>query len=487
MARIPSGRLRPRIACVDVPELPLQLLLRRHPDWSRLPVAVVAEDKPQAAILWSNEAARRARILPGLRYAAALSLAGDLRADVVPEAELRRAKALLLRRLRGFTPEVEPATAEPGVFWLDAAGLMLLYPSLQAWAEKICASLCRSGFSANVAVGFTRFGSYATVKARAGVVVFDEAADETRAAGRVALGRLALEPRLLAGLEQLGIRTVAELLRLPPEGVLQRFGGEAYRLHTLASGDLQLPLQPLASDEPLARTQQFEPPETDWTRLLFHVKRLLHPLLELLAVRCEALAEVGLHLELDGAPARSERLRPAAPTLDALVLLELVRLRLEALRAPAPVLGLTLAVRGSAATREQLRLFEQAPRRDLEAAGRALARLRAELGEASVVRARLREAHLPEASFTWEPLERLAAPMPAAGGARQLVRRLNVPPLPLPGAPQGRIDGPYVVSGGWWGREVQREYHFVETSSGELWWVFHDRRRRRWFLHAQIE
>ena len=46
--------------------------------------------------------------------------------------------------------------------------------------------------------------------------------------------------------------------------------------------------------------------------------------------------------------------------------------------------------------------------------------------------------------------------------------------------------GPYLVNGGWWLKEVQREYLFVLTRRGELLWVYHDKRRRRWFLHGQV-
>ena len=77
-----------RLACVDLPAFPLQLLLRRHPDWVAQPVAVVAEDKPQGLVLWVNEKARQLGVLPGLRYAAALSLAGGLRAGAVAPKEM---------------------------------------------------------------------------------------------------------------------------------------------------------------------------------------------------------------------------------------------------------------------------------------------------------------------------------------------------------------------------------------------------------------
>jgi hypothetical protein len=79
-----------RLACVDLPELPLQLLLRRHPEWTGAPVAVVAEDRPQAFILWVNESARRSGVLPGQRFAQGLALETGLRCGTVSRAEVYR-------------------------------------------------------------------------------------------------------------------------------------------------------------------------------------------------------------------------------------------------------------------------------------------------------------------------------------------------------------------------------------------------------------
>ena len=50
-----------------------------------------------------------------------------------------------------------------------------------------------------------------------------------------------------------------------------------------------------------------------------------------------------------------------------------------------------------------------------------------------------------------------------------------------------RVQGPYVVAGGWWKRAVHREYHFAETQRGELLWVYYDRPQRRWYLHGRVE
>jgi protein ImuB len=170
----------------------------------------------------------------------------------------------------------------------------------------------------------------------------------------------------------------------------------------------------------------------------------------------------------------------------------------------APVNAARVWADDVAATCEQLAMFASRPRRDLRAADEALARLRAELGEDAVVRAVLREGHLPEASFGWERLARVQQAAPEPRRIRPLVRRLLAKPQQLPpqarqvrddgwllsGLEHGavvRIVGPYVISGGWWSHEVHREYHFAELRRGDCLWVFYDRERRRWFSHGAVE
>ena len=424
-----------RMACVELPAFPLQLLLQRHPDWAGRPVAVVDRDKPQGVILWVNEHARACRIRTGMRYGAGLALARTLHAGEVPPAEVDRGVSALADRLRRFSPDVEPSRDEPGIFWLNASGLSHLYASPRRWADAVVGAIRASGLRAAIAVGFTRFGTYAiarTVMAahggrdgrncpgRAGrrappgatsvvrdraVVVLRDAAAERVLAGEAPLDRLGFDPALRDSLQKLGIETVRAFLRLPPAGIRRRFGPDAERLHRLAAGDLWVPLQPLRVRDPLVARHDFDDPETDVSRLLFAVKRLLNRLLALIAARSEMLGALTLHLRLDRATAKSEQVRPAAPTLDAAQLLGLVRLRLEALALDAGVVELRVTARAVRTAAAQQGLFVERPPRDPAAANRALARVRAEFGDGVVVRARLAEAHLPEAQFAWEPLE----------------------------------------------------------------------------------
>ena len=127
-------------------------------------------------------------------------------------------------------------------------------------------------------------------------------------------------------------------------------------------------------------------------------------------------------------------------------------------------------------------------RRDPAAGAAALASIRAEFGNAAVACAVLEEAHLPEAQYRWQPVDRLveAQPLPLTAPSAPLVRRVLAGPQPIAAArrpgpalagpalagPAGfgpprsdavrrdsahtgarrahRHCGPFLVSSGWW-------------------------------------
>lgn len=249
--------------------------------------------------------------------------------------------------------------------------------------------------------------------------------------------------------------------------------------------------------------------------------------------RGEAVARLTITLSVERGEPVSMALEPAQATRDVALLVDLVRLRFGALVLPSRCTQLDLVVFGVRNPTEQLALFPQKEKRDAKAAARAMARVRAAFGPDSVTRARLRPAHLPEASFVWEPATELVPPrqlaLPgladelrtddsraddsradddsrAGEGLRRIVRILLPRPLPLPDPPslpddpwpahgqQGplvRLSGPYRVSGGWWGTRtataVERDYYWAETRRGDLLWVYYDRPRRRWFLQGRAD
>jgi protein ImuB len=466
-------------------------------------MAVVAEEKPQALLLWVNEKARSLGIRPGHRYAAALALSVELRAGAVSDSAIQEGVERLTEILRRFTPEVEPA-AIPGLFWLNASGLERIYPSLDCWAEAIRETLRVSKFYASVAVGFTRFGTYAVARAYRGARAFRSLEEEETVGRSVPVARLDIPPDAQEMFLKLHIHTVADFLRLPPKGLLKRFGPEVHDLHRLATGDLFSPLQPKAEEEVFLRRMELPGPETNAERLLFFVKQLLDDLLKELDERSVALSRLHLRLELDDRSVLEESLRPDEPTLDGPLLLGLARLRLETLKLASGAVELGVRAEVVKKTIEQLSLIAEKPKRDLRSCNRAFARLRAELGDEAVVSARLRDGHLPASRFEWSPLaslpEKHSTPKPAG---RSLVRRIYEKPLVLPPRSRHEPDGwllrglefgpvrdflgPYILSGGWWKRPVEREYYFVKMREGDVFWVFFDREKRRWFLEGRVE
>ncbi len=497
-----------RLACVSVPELPLQLLLRDNPAWRAWPAVVVDVDSPRGVVMWANREARRNGIHVGLRYAAALSLCTELRAGVVAETRIAESVEALQSVLRGFSPVVEASATEPGVFWLDASGLHHLYTSLEAWGRAVHQAVA-ARLDASVAVGFDRLCVCAVAKSRGlaqrqpPLVVFDDPGQESSLAYRISLRDLALDPAVCDTLEKLGVSRLGDFTRLPAAGVRERFGLEAYRLHQSAAQVYPSRLTATPHREPATQTLVFDDAESDLERLTFAIKSGLHPLLQTLMHRGEALAALELRLKM-GRRHVDLLVSPAVPTLDDFQLIELTQLKLAATSLPAGVTDVVLTAQSVAATHEQLGLFAST-QRDLAAASRALARLRAELGEDAVVRAVLRPAHLPEAQFTWEPSRTVDLPVAAPDTPRRpLVRRffpkasaLANPPRVLRdhgwqplGATAGEVTavhGPYVVSGGWWRREVQRHYYFLELQSQKLLWVYFDLDRRQWFAQGRVE
>jgi protein ImuB len=117
----------------------------------------------------------------------------------------------------------------------------------------------------------------------------------------------------------------------------------------------------------------------------------------------------------------------------------------------------------------------------------------------------LRDAHLPEGQFCWEQLQALVPANPRQVYTGCLIRRIHSRAQELRGWPNlpksSREDlrpelnrsgvlrsfGPFMVSGGWWRRPVERAYFYAETRPGEIIWIYYDRVRGRWYQQGRVE
>ncbi|MEZ4271543.1 MAG: hypothetical protein R3C68_08965 [Myxococcota bacterium] len=235
------------------------------------------------------------------------------------------------------------------------------------------------------------------------------------------------------------------------------------------------------------------------------MKSALPHLADMLAARCQVMQALRLEFVLQGAPAQHERIVLAKPTLKMEQTIELLRLRMTAMQLAASVVQINLEAEGLLGQSEQM-LLQTQPRRDLEAGGRALARIRAAFGEAAVTQAVLREAHLPEYRFAWVPVAKLQFPKVNKDAdflehtpwplMRRLYTETSYLPLRFQGDESNDIGvekqwhGPWRISGGWWVRPVERDYYFIECHQGpyrgDILWSYYDPLRRR-FLQGVID
>ena len=365
------------------------------------------------------------------------------------------------------------------------------------------AAIAELGFASSVVCGSQRFGVFALGQSRTGAHVLRDAEDERDRAARVPLSRLNLSAKLRDEMAVLGVTTLGELLALPRNGLAVRYGSEAAALHDLASDRTWTPLQPKRLAEPTRAEVVVDPPDHDRTRLLFGIKSSLHEVVRELERRGCGIAALDFTFELDHAPDHSERVETAAPTLDIVRLLDLVRLRLSSVDLEAPVERIEIDVKSVSVHARQASLLDTAPPRDPAAAARALARVKAAFGAGAVTRAHLENAILPEARFRWEPLSDLPAASavePSDEEPPPLVRSVLEEPRPLPDPPRHerehwlgrhgaveRMFGPDRITSDWWATRVVRDYYWVETQTGEILWLFHDRVKRGWALHGRVD
>ncbi|HET6452345.1 MAG TPA: DNA polymerase Y family protein [Spirochaetia bacterium] len=485
-----------RRGCIRLESLPLQILLRDNPSWAGVPVAVTREEKPQSPILALNRAARDRGLVPGMKYASALSLVPALRARRVAPRRVEEARELIVRTVFSFTPDIEPCPFDVDAIWVSLEGMGSLFGSERSWIDSVRSALAARGFSSLAVAGYTRFGTYVASRGRGSSLVFSSAEEETSLVQRSGIGTLPFSPRTRGMLRRLGVHTVRQFLALPDGEVTRRLGQEAGRLRQALLHDDPLPVRAAEVCERGPSARRLDAPATDLAHLLPPVKDLL----EAEVARAEAgravISALTLRLRTEEGEWTTELVRPAAPARNAGVLFRLLSLRLSGLQFVSGIEEVQLGSEWTEPSREQGELFA-VPRRDLDAGARAFAAIRARYGNGAVVRVGLQESHLPDRSFRWVQTDRPAIPRPqllpsgpANGTALPAVRRLLFSPRARDDRPPDTVTT-LLASGSWWGTDsvdapYRRAYWYQRSREGLLW-LYKDERSATAWLHGWVD
>jgi protein ImuB len=456
------------------------------------PAVVVEPLHGQIYVVAVNRFARRCGIVPGAKLNSAFALAASLR---VFERSVRREQASLESLsawAQRLTSTVSPSP--PDTVLLEVAGSVRLFGSLAAIQHKLDEELARRRWTRRLCAAPTAMSALWLARGAA-----EDVESLATLSGRlgslpVRVTRWPLEVQAL--LQDLGLRTIADCLRLPRDGFARRVG-LAY-LHDL--------------DRALARRfdlhESFVPRERWGTkRELYHetsdaavfiaaVEDMLDALTIELRRRQAEVRTLSIAFEHVRREPTFECFDWAEPTHERRRLLSLLSDRLERIVLPAPAIALRLTTGFLLPLRPKADdLFDKTPVETL--AHVLLERLRARLGADAVHGIVPVAEHRPE--FAWSRSDARAATAsaraegPLSPSARQ--RPLWLLPIPLPlgsieahryyrGSVELGSSAERIESGWWDGRDACRDYYAASSSGGERLWIYRDRRSLAWHLHG---
>lgn len=436
------------------------------------PAGLVDGDATRGAILEVNAAAGASRVQPGLTPAQALARCPALSIVSRSLAQETACQALLVELAMGFSPRVE-ATRD-GLCTLDLSGAAK-GACWQRLAEEMVARCAAEGFAARVGIApHPDHAWLAACRADPVNVVYDGAPF------CAALPIAVLEPsaELAVILEDWGVRTVGEFLKLPAQGAIERLGPEAARLRQNVSARSRRVLRLERPAERHVEAFDFDYAIETSEPLLFLLRRFADSLSERLRAAHRVAVALTLTLPTDNGPEYARTFSLPTPTADADVWFRILSTHLEELTLEQQPVGVRLRVDAAPAAGRQLQLFESALR-DPNRFGETLARLKALVGEEGVGVPQPADSHepgtfravefaeagddLPIPSLRGLPLRRHRRGQPIA------VKQANGRPSWIEGhGPVVDSRGPFGFSGGWWERNWRVVEWDVEASDGRL-------------------
>jgi protein ImuB len=247
-----------------------------------IPFATIVDIAGRRLLAAVDPAAAAAGLAPGMPLADALSFRPGLATRPAEPA----ADARALRRLAEWCVRYSPWTAPDGTdgIRIEITGCAHLWGGEEGLAADLMARLGRQGIAHRIAVADTLGAAWALARfaAKSGLIILPSA--ELRAGLEpLPVEALRLDPATTQGLRRVGLRRVGDLLMMPREALMRRFGGEVLRRVDQALGALFEPLSPLC-EAPIRRVRLgFAEPIADPADLALAARRLVADLVLRLA------------------------------------------------------------------------------------------------------------------------------------------------------------------------------------------------------------
>ncbi|MGH3002218.1 MAG: DNA polymerase Y family protein [Gaiellaceae bacterium] len=223
------------IAAIVIQAFDLRAALRLRPRLQARPAALAPLPGKDTLLGSVTGAAAALGVRPGMRLGEALATCPNLELVEQDPATAEQAWEEILRRLEDAGFAVEPS--DPGTVFFETKGVERLYGGLEP-ALKRALTAVGTVWDGRAGAAERRFAALAAANvARPGqaLIVSD---DRTRSfLAPLPLQLLPLERSRYEELEELGVRTIGQLARLPGAAVAERLGPDGRRAWSLAGGD----------------------------------------------------------------------------------------------------------------------------------------------------------------------------------------------------------------------------------------------------------
>lgn len=271
------------VACVRIPDLPIQAEIARRPYLAGLPFVVGAApfggSGAAGTVGWCSQKAQDAGVRPGMPIREALAVCGETMAlspDFDYYAHIQEA---MLDALEAWAPVVEEG--ENGSAYIDLAGMERLYPDAADLLARLAAaaSSAARGLRASAAAGPNKFVAHMAAFGKGGVannsfpVVPSPAAREFLAPFPV--HSLPISDEAKGRLFLFGLKTLGQIAALSAGAMEAQFGREGRRAWELARGIDKEPVVARRPFRPIAAALAFPAPTVDWASFWIGLGRLI--------------------------------------------------------------------------------------------------------------------------------------------------------------------------------------------------------------------
>ncbi|WP_437193398.1 Y-family DNA polymerase [Planctomicrobium sp. SH527] len=323
-----------------------------------------------------------------------------------------------------------------------------------------------------------------------------------------------LSSKTLNRLQQVGLRTVGQLLRISRSTLPSRFGAELIQRIDQALGSVPELIVAERRPEPLQETWESEDPFFDVAILELIVGDLLDRILTSLQPRGQGIKRLTWTLQGSDRRILTHTLELVQPSLQRRHLLSLMALQWEQMSLAGGIQQVHLcADKIEFLTARRQTLWELENDEASPSLHRLVETLSSRLGREAVLRPSLRADDQPELAFGLQPV---------IGEDRQLdlLQTTSIPhrhgrtrplwlkrePIPVDviarhrHGPPARFRwqnedwtvhqswGPERITTAWWrGPLVRRDYFQVECEQGQRFWLFRELVTGKWFLHAAFD